>query len=190
MVARKRSIVFVLIVVVSIALAGCNTSELTLSRNWKDFCSTLEMPNLNGLTLRIYYVTKDVLFSRGSIPADELMFSPTTESIFIDNHILMENTTLINQLKNTTWKIKPSIMPENARICYVFDSNEKNQRFIFSISGLGCGDYENYYLNGISVEYAPILFDILKTFAPDDLVQELKSYFPSARVDGSLSWLK
>ena len=192
---KKILKLYALILAVLIVLTGCSNENSLLGTCWEEYRSVLEDPKSSGLSLKIYYVTHDVLFYRGAVTAEELINSPGTNLIDIDNRTLLEDISLIHRLANTLWIPRTSNMSENARLCYVFEAPDRNIRFVISISGLGHGEYENYYINGISVAFDPILLDIMQTFVPYDVAQELKYYFPSAIVtqgtdrtgDGSLS---
>jgi len=158
-------LIFILFVVT--ILTSCGGNDMRLN----DFSKVIEKGKLDDLSLTIYYMNPFIQ-TRFPLSVDHLINRSSVQTFVIYGNELEEQIDLINQIGNTTLKSIKKETYLDARIYYVFSTEEEGT--ILDVA-MWRGD-SNIVVNGIAVEEEKIFYDVVMPFLPENAVKDLKAY--------------
>ena len=165
---RNKSVILGLLILLTITiLTSCAGTDMRPEKALKYFTEQIEQGNLRDISLKIYYVSPDILTLHPLSVEDLLRGHP----IVIDGTRLEEHIDLLKQMTNAALIPVEHESRINARYYYVFETKKGNKIFDVAM----WGDDSSMYVNGVEFKENNIFYDVLMPFVPEDAAEELKN---------------
>lgn len=171
---------FVLTLLAIAVLVGCKANNADnninhLNEAFKDYSQAIEQEMPNGFHLSIYYIDPSIL-TRSPLSVDELVHSSLVQTIIIDSEHLKENIELLKQLNADGLIPAKSKSKLNARLCYIFET-DNNEKLLEVAVG---GDNNSIFVNGVEVEHDDLFRNVIEPFVSEDVMNDLEFIFEGA----------
>lgn len=168
---------FMLTLLIIAVLAGCKWNNMDnnttqLNKSFRDFSQAIEQEMSNGLHLNIYYIDPSIL-TRYPLSVDELIHSSLVQTIVIDSVHLKENIELLKQLNADGLIPAKSKSKLNARLCYIFET-DNNEKILEVAIG---GDNNSIFVNGVEVERDYRFRNVIEPFVSEEEMSDLEYIF-------------
>jgi hypothetical protein len=144
----------------------------------RTFSELIEDGNLNDLKLTIYYVDFNFL-TYYPLSIDDVINDSTVKIIVISGTRLEEHIDLLKQLINTELIPVEHEAYLDARIYYVFETENEGKLFEVAMWGVQRDDDGKYidpciFVNEIAVNVDNTFYDVIISFLPEDVAKELE----------------
>ena len=136
-----------------------------------DFSAIIGNESIKNITLTIYY-TNPKLLTDIPISVEDLIILNDTNKIVVDGEELEKHIKLFYQISNDTVEsVKKNSSYLDARLYYVLESKKNGKLFDVAMWG-GDGEINSMFVNGIEVKEAPILYDVIMPFLPQNTAKK------------------
>lgn len=163
---------FVLALLAVTVLAGCRGNDVQLQKAFKDFSQILEQETMDALRLKIYYIHPSIL-TRAPLTVDDLIRGNLSRKVVVDSEQLKEHVDLLNQLNADSLVPVKHTSYLNARLCYIFETDDNGKVLEIAIGG----ENNNVFVNGVEVEYNDLFRNVVKPFLTEEVMVDLEYIF-------------
>jgi hypothetical protein len=139
----------------------------------KNFSKQIEIGNFNDISLTIYYMSPYISTYYPLSVDDLINQSDDVQKFVIDGKGLEEYRDLLKRTGNVTLIPVKNISYLNARIYYVFETEQRSK--IFDVAMWG-GNNNSMFINGFEIKSNDIFYDLIIPFLPEDEVKDLQAY--------------
>ena len=158
---RSKILLFMLIILLVPSLAGCSPSA-QLRNTFSVYLDVISEDIPEDIQLTIYY-TDPLTFTNRPWSTDDLVN-------FRDKKIVVEHEELSAQIALLS-KLEPSILEPvkeetylNARLYYVIETEAHGKILEVAVCQIGA----NVFVNGIEVEYNPVIYEVIMPFLSEE----------------------
>ena len=160
---KKLIILSMVILFVVVIIVGCIVPSLQLLYALKDYTNAITKGIPEGTRLTIYYMDPWVL-TRMPVSTENLKKYSESSAISVSSAELTNHLSNLERLDALELEHFKGEYYTDARMYYVFEFGDSGKQFEVTINAW----YESACVNGVPVEYDPILLEIVFPFLTDD----------------------
>jgi len=167
----------ILLLLTIVGLSNCDGKNMHSEETQTAFLELIGKENFDDLSLTIYYNVANFL-TYDALSAEDLIDYPGTNKVVVGGEQLYDHVDLLNKMASADLIPVEGRSYLNARIYYVFETEEDGNIFDVAMWGAQLDDEGNYIgscfiVNGVSVEENNAFYDIMKPFLPGDIIEKL-----------------
>ena len=169
--SKRKSIVFLALLLFGITvLAACGGDTMRPEKELQNFSDIIEEGNLDDLSLTIHYINPTIL-TRYPLSVENLLNYSGVVKVVIKGKDLEEHIGLFNNVTNTALKSVRKKSYVDARIYYVFETEES----VNILDVILWGENNSMFVNGVEIKENAVFYSIIKPFLPEDIQTHLSN---------------
>ena len=168
---KRISIGFLALLLFTITvLTGCGSDNMRPEKELKTFAEIIEKGNLDNLSLTIYYIDPTIL-TRYPLSVDNLMNYSGVNKIVIEGKDLEEHISVFKNVTNTALQSVREKSYIDARIYYVFETEES--RTVFDVIMWGANN--SMFIDGLEIKETDAFCDVMIPFLPEEITAHINN---------------